>query len=397
MVNGAVRSGTQILPLAAVSLPGSGQARRQRSGNSGVKHISDLHLFSRTRPHLSQQIPLQKRCFPRNDAPMYTISALYHFTRFADPAALRGPLLSFAEQHGVKGSLLLASEGINGTIAGSDAGIKAMLGYIDALPGCRGFDHKESHAVDAPFGKMKVKLKKEIVTMGQPDVDPRASVGQYCNPEEWNALISSPDVAVIDTRNDYEVAIGTFDGAIDPMTRSFGEFPAWWEKNKERFHNKRIAMFCTGGIRCEKSTNFLMGQGVEEVFHLKGGILKYLEEMPQEKSKWDGECFVFDGRVSVGHGLVEGPHDLCHACRRPILPADKARAEFENGVSCHQCVEEYDEDRKERFRERQKQVELSRDKGEAHLGRDLKAARKKAAVQKALRAEMSRNGQPDAG
>ena len=156
-------------------------------------------------------------------------------------------------------------------------------------------------------------------------------------------------------------------------------------------------MFCTGGIRCEKSTNFLMGQGVEEVFHLKGGILKYLEEMPQEKSKWDGECFVFDGRVSVGHGLVEGPHDLCHACRRPILPEDKTRAEFENGVSCHQCIDEYDEARKERFRERQKQVELSRDKGEAHLGRDLKAARKKAAVQKALRAEMSRNGQPDAG
>ena len=200
---------------------------------------------------------------------------------------------------------------------------------------------------------MKVRLKKVIVTMGQPDVDPVSRVGNYVDPADWNALISAPDVAVIDTRNDYEVAIGTFEGAVDPETKSFGEFPEWWEKNKQRFHNKKIAMFCTGGIRCEKSTNYLLGQGVEDVYHLKGGILKYLEDVPKEDSKWDGECFVFDGRVSVGHGLEEGPHILCHACRRPIVPADCAHPAFEQGVSCHQCIDETTEDDKARFRERQ--------------------------------------------
>jgi len=195
--------------------------------------------------------------------------------------------------------------------------------------------------------------------MGQPDVDPTASVGHYVAPEDWNALISAPDVAVIDTRNDYEVAIGSFEGAVDPETRSFGEFPAWWRENAHRFHNKRIAMFCTGGIRCEKSTNFLIGEGVEEVYHLKGGILKYLEEMPAEDSLWNGECFVFDRRVSVGHGLQEGPHVLCHGCRRPLLPADLERPEYERGVSCHQCVDETSESDKARFRERQRQLDLA--------------------------------------
>ena len=215
---------------------------------------------------------------------------------------------------------------------------------------------------------MKVRLKKEIVTMGQPDVDPTAAVGRYVDPTEWNDLIASDDVAVIDTRNDYEVAIGTFEGAIDPETKSFGEFPAWWEANKDRFHNKRVAMFCTGGIRCEKSTNYLMSQGVEEVFHLKGGILKYLEEVPAQESSWNGECFVFDGRVSVGHGLQEGPHVLCHACRRPLLPEDTKRPDYEPGVSCHQCVDETSDDDKARFRERQKQIALAKARGERHLG-----------------------------
>jgi UPF0176 protein len=215
---------------------------------------------------------------------------------------------------------------------------------------------------------MKVRLKKEIVTMGQPDVDPTAHVGNYVEPEDWNELIRSPDVVTIDTRNDYEVAIGTFEGAVDPLTKSFREFPQWWEDNKERFHNKRVAMFCTGGIRCEKSTNFLLGQGVPEVYHLKGGILRYLEEMPAEDSTWQGECFVFDGRVSVGHGLKEGPHELCHACRRPILPEDMDRPEYEAGVSCHQCVDETSDADKARFRERQKQMQLARARGETHLG-----------------------------
>ena len=299
---------------------------------------------------------------------MYTVAALYHFTPFADPAALKGPLAAVCAAGDVMGTLLLAPEGINGTIAGPRAGIDAALAHIRALPGCANFEWKESEASVPPFNRMKVRIKREIVTMGQPDVDPTASVGNYVTPQDWNELIASPDVAVIDTRNDYEVAIGTFDGAIDPETKSFGEFPAWWEANKDRFHNKRIAMFCTGGIRCEKSTNFLLGQGVEDVYHLKGGILKYLEEVPQDESSWDGSCFVFDARVSVGHGLEEGPHLLCFACRRPLLPEDKARAGYEHGVSCHQCANETSEADKERFRERQKQIALAKERGEIHVG-----------------------------
>jgi UPF0176 protein len=299
---------------------------------------------------------------------MFTIAALYHFTRFDDTNVIRGPLLDLCKSRGISGTLLLAREGINGTIAGDRTSIDAVIAHIRALPGCADLIWKESSATEPPFHRMKVRLKREIVTMGKPDVDPTASVGHYVNPEDWNALITSPDVAVIDTRNDYEVAIGTFDGAIDPETKTFGEFPAWWEANKERFHNKRIAMFCTGGIRCEKSTNYLIGQGVEDVYHLKGGILKYLEEVPQDKSTWDGECFVFDSRVSVGHGLKEGPHQLCYACRKPILPADHNRPEFEEGVACHQCTDETSEIDKGRFRERQKQISLAKKRGTHHIG-----------------------------
>ncbi|WP_163847822.1 rhodanese-related sulfurtransferase [Pseudooceanicola aestuarii] len=300
---------------------------------------------------------------------MYHIAALYHFTRFSDPTALRGPLLAFCQARAVTGTLLLASEGVNGTIAGSEESIAAVLDYLRALPGCADLEWKISHAALQPFGRLKVRVKKEIVTMGQPDVDPRARVGHYVDPQDWNDLISAPDVAVIDTRNDYEVAIGTFDGAIDPGTASFRDFPAWWEANKSRFHNKRIAMFCTGGIRCEKSTNFLISQGVEDVFHLKGGILKYLEVVPKTDSTWQGECFVFDGRVSVGHGLAEGPHLLCHACRRPLLPEDQGHPAYEEGVACHHCAAESTDADKARFRERQRQIALARERGENHLGR----------------------------
>jgi UPF0176 protein len=287
---------------------------------------------------------------------MYTIAALYHFTRFDDPSTLKPTLLTCCTDNDIKGTLLLAREGINGTIAGSRVGIDAVIAHIRALPGCDTLEWKEATSADAPFGKMKVRLKKEIVKMGQPDVDPLAHVGNYVDPADWNDLIQSEDVAVIDTRNDYEVAIGTFQGAIDPETKSFGEFPAWWQENKDRFHNKRVAMFCTGGIRCEKSTNYLLSQGVEDVYHLKGGILKYLEETPAETSTWDGECFVFDNRVSVGHGLKPGPHDLCHGCRHPIVPADKNRPEYEAGVSCHNCFDVTSDSDKARFRERQKQM-----------------------------------------
>jgi UPF0176 protein len=298
---------------------------------------------------------------------MFTVAALYHFTRFDDPDALRAPLRDLCEERDVRGSLLIAAEGINGTIAGPRAGIDAVLAHIRALPGCADLEWKESTATEAPFARMKVRLKKEIVTMGVPGVDPKAKVGHYVRPEDWNALISAPDVAVIDTRNDYEIAIGTFEGAVDPETTTFREFPAWWQENKDRFHNKRIAMFCTGGIRCEKSTNYLIEQGVEEVYHLKGGILQYLEDVPEEDSLWHGECFVFDERVSVGHGLKEGPHLLCRACRRPLLPEDTKRPEYEKGVSCHQCLNEHSDADRARFRERQKQIELAKARGEHHL------------------------------
>ena len=302
---------------------------------------------------------------------MFTVCALYHFTRFEDPAALREPLLTVCRDNAITGTLLLAREGINGTVAGPENGINSLLTHLRALPGCADLEWKLSTAQDRPFPRMKVRLKKEIVTMGVPDVDPRARVGHYVQPTDWNALIQSPDVAVIDTRNDYEVAIGTFEGAVDPGTESFRDFPAWWEQNKDRFHNKRIAMFCTGGIRCEKSTNYLISQGVDDVYHLKGGILKYLEEVPEEQSTWQGECFVFDGRVSVGHGLREGPHLLCHACRHPILPEDRDRAEYEHGVSCHLCFDETSDEDKTRFRERQKQIRLAEARGERHLHADV--------------------------
>ncbi|MDO5630569.1 MAG: rhodanese-related sulfurtransferase [Paracoccus sp. (in: a-proteobacteria)] len=300
---------------------------------------------------------------------MLTVAALYHFTRFDDPAALHGPLLSECTSHGVRGTLLLAREGINGTIAGPAAGIAAVLDHIRALPGCDGLVWKESRADTMPFARMKVRLKREIVTMGQPDVDPTAAVGRYVAPGDWNTLISANDVVVIDTRNDYEYAIGSFARAIDPGTRSFRDFPAWWRANADQFAGKRVAMFCTGGIRCEKSTNFLLGEGVPEVFHLQGGILKYLEDVPESESLWHGDCFVFDQRVSLTHGLAQGAHDgLCHACRRPLSPGDRARPEYETGVQCHHCAGEYSDADRTRFRERQRQVELAEARGTTHLG-----------------------------
>lgn len=299
---------------------------------------------------------------------MLIVAALYHFTRFPEPAALRPGLLQVCAANGVKGSLLVAPEGINGTIAGSRAGIDAVLRAIRALPGCAGLEWKESPAETLPFGRMKVRLKREIVTMGQPEVDPRSRVGSYVTARDWNALVRDPQTVVIDTRNDYEVAIGTFHGAVNPGTRAFGEFPDWWQANRHRFAGKRIAMFCTGGIRCEKSTNYLLGQGVEQVCHLKGGILKYLEDMPESESLWHGQCFVFDDRVSVGHGLQPGGLTSCGACRRPVTPADQADPAYEAGVSCPACAAEYSPADRTRFRERQRQMQLAARRGSRHLG-----------------------------
>jgi UPF0176 protein len=299
---------------------------------------------------------------------MLIVAALYQFTRFPDPAALQPGLLEACQTNGVSGSLLLAPEGINGTIAGTRDGIDAVLATIRTLPGCKGLEWKESFAESTPFGRMKVKLKREIVTMGQPDVDPLARVGHYVMPRDWNALIADPGTVVIDTRNDYEVAIGTFQGAVDPGTKAFGEFPDWWQANREHFAGKRIAMFCTGGIRCEKSTNYLLGQGLNEVYHLKGGILKYLEEVAEGDSLWQGQCFVFDDRVSVGHGLQPGGLTACGACRRPVAETDKEHSDYEAGVCCPACVNEYSQSDRARFRERQHQLSLAASRGTRHMG-----------------------------
>jgi UPF0176 protein len=297
---------------------------------------------------------------------MLIVAALYRFARFPDPAALRQGLQEVCAARGVKGSLLLAPEGINGTIAGTRAGVDAVLASVRALPGCEGLEWKESFVDSMPFGRMKVRLKREIVTMGQPEVDPLAAVGTYVAPADWNALIRDPGTVVIDTRNDYEVAIGTFEGAVDPGTKAFGAFPDWWQANRDAFAGKQVAMFCTGGIRCEKATNYLIGQGVENVFHLKGGILKYLEEVPEAESLWQGQCFVFDERVSVGHGLRPGGLTACGACRRPVV--DLQHPAYEEGVCCAACTGEYSEADRARFRERQHQMTLAEKRGTRHLG-----------------------------
>ena len=295
----------------------------------------------------------------------HIVAALYHFAPLPDYADRQAPLQALCDEYGVCGILLLAEEGVNGTISGAREGIDAVLTHLRDIPGFAELEHKESHADDKPFLRMKVRLKKEIVTMGVPGVDPNALVGTYVVPEDWNDLISQDDVVVIDTRNDYEVMIGAFKGAVNPNTATFREFPEWF-RQFQRSHNKpKVAMYCTGGIRCEKSTAFAKSMGVDEVFHLKGGILKYLETIPKEESLWDGECFVFDRRVSVGHGLELGSYDCCGACRRPISEADKASPHFCKGISCPHCIDEFSDADRARFAERQRQLELARKRGEA--------------------------------
>lgn len=296
------------------------------------------------------------------------VAALYRFAVFNDPAELQGPLSSIASHHGVKGTLLLAREGINGTIAGTREGIDAVLAHIRKLPGCADIEHKESWALEMPFNRLKVRLKREIVSMGVEDIDPNQIVGTYVEPRDWNELISDPDTVVIDTRNDYEVSIGTFDGAIDPNTKSFREFPGWLNARHNELAGKKVAMFCTGGIRCEKATAFAKQAGVDEVYHLKGGILKYLELVPPQDSKWRGDCFVFDERVSVGHGLEPGDHQLCRACRMPLTREDLASEMYEEGVSCAHCHRDRSDEDRARFRQRQHQIMLAKARGEKHLG-----------------------------
>ena len=300
----------------------------------------------------------------------YLVTALYKFVLLEDYQKIQAPLKQFCLDNDIKGTVLLAKEGINGTVAGSKVSIEKFLVYLKSDARFADVMHKESWADKAPFQRMKVRLKKEIVALGDDSVDPTSTVGTYVLPEDWNAIISDPDITNIDTRNDYEVGIGTFKGALDPNTQTFKEFKDFVRNTLDPKKNKKVAMFCTGGIRCEKASSFMINEGFEEVYNLKGGILQYLEDVPKIESMWKGDCFVFDDRVSVTHGLELGGYTECHACRRPIKPEDVKSPEYEAGVACHSCVSITDDAFKTRMRERQKQIALANKRGEPHFSHE---------------------------
>jgi len=300
-----------------------------------------------------------------------TVSALYKFVTLDHFEGLREPLLNFMQQHNIRGTLLLAKEGINGTVSGRQEAIDALYAWFDQQPGLDNIAHKESYHQEMPFNRTKVKLKKEIVTLGVDGIDPKKIVGTYVKPQDWNALIAEDDVMVIDTRNDYEVQIGTFKHAINPKTTTFREFPSYVAEHLDPQKHTKIAMFCTGGIRCEKSTAYLKELGFNEVYHLEGGILKYLEEIPQSESLWEGECFVFDERVTVNHALEKGHYLQCHACRFPITEDDTHHPAYVQGISCHRCINKQTDDQKQRYMEREKQSQLAMARGETHIGGEM--------------------------
>lgn len=320
------------------------------------------------------------------------VAALYHFAPIPDPEAFRDAVHDVMDSQDVRGTILVASEGINGTVSGKREGVDTLLSFLRRQPGLESLEHKESYTDTCPFLRTKVRLKKEIVTLGIEGVDPNRTVGTYVDPENWNDLISRDDVVLIDTRNDYEVQVGTFKGSLNPETKSFREFPAYVKDNLDPARKPKVAMFCTGGIRCEKATSWLKDEGFEDVYHLKGGILNYLDKVDADESLWEGECFVFDGRVTVDHTLQPGQYDMCHACRMPISEADMASPLYEKGVSCPHCHDQLSEEDRERMKERQRQIELARERGEKHLGddaaallerrRQLKLARKEAQRQR---------------
>jgi len=299
---------------------------------------------------------------------MHAICALYKFTRLDDFETIQLPLKGFLDSLSVKGTLLLAREGINGTISGNQASLEKVLEYLQSDSRFLGLEYKFSYSKKTPFKRLKVKLKKEIVTMGLTEIDPTHSVGTYVKPKDWNKLINDPDVVLIDTRNNYEYEIGSFKGAVNPETETFREFPSFTKNSLEKYRNKKIAMFCTGGIRCEKSTAYLKSQGYKDVFHLQGGILKYLEEVNEDESLWEGECFVFDDRVAVKHNLEQGQYDQCHACRFPITKEDTMHPHYEKGASCPRCFGTKNSNQMSRYREREKQVQLAKKRGEEHIG-----------------------------
>ncbi len=298
----------------------------------------------------------------------YIVAAMYKFVSLPDYEALREPLLDVCRDADIKGTLLLAQEGINGTVSGTREGLDTLLAYLRSDERLVDLEHKESVHDSQPFLRMKVKLKCEIVTMGVPSVDPNRVVGTYVAPGDWNTLLDDPEVVLVDTRNDYEYAIGSFDGAIDPDIETFREFPAWVAENLDPDRNKKVAMFCTGGIRCEKASSYLLEQGFEAVYHLRGGILKYLEEVPEDETRWHGECFVFDERVAVDHQLQKGRYEQCFACRHPVSAEDMASPAYRKGVSCPHCIDRKSDAQRERFAERQRQMELARQRGEQHIG-----------------------------
>ncbi|MFQ3229813.1 rhodanese-related sulfurtransferase [Reinekea sp.] len=304
--------------------------------------------------------------------PQIVVSALYHFVKVEQPERLRAPLLDFLESHQIRGTLILAKEGINGTVSGTREAIDALYQWFANTPEFIDVKTKESFHDEQPFYRTKVKLKKEIVTMGVEDIDPKKVVGTYVKPTQWNELISDPEVVLVDTRNDYEFDIGTFEGALNPNTSSFREFPDYVKENLDPTKHKKVAMFCTGGIRCEKSTAYLKEQGFDEVYHLEGGILKYLEEVKEVESKWQGDCFVFDNRVAVGHELKVGEYELCHACRKPLSIEERQHESYVHGVSCHHCIGKVSDKQVARFKEREKQMRLAQERGELHLGTDAK-------------------------
>jgi UPF0176 protein len=317
---------------------------------------------------------------------MFTVCALYQFVRLDDFEEFRTPLRELMVKLEVKGTILLALEGLNGTICGSQASIDKVLQFLKDDGRFNNLEIKFSHSKDTPFKRLKVKLKKEIVTLGVSNIDPLSSVGTYVSPQDWNALISDPDVVLIDTRNNYEYEIGSFKGAINPSTETFREFPTYTKNNLEQYRGKKVAMFCTGGIRCEKSTAYLKSQGFDTVYHLHGGILKYLEEVDEGQSLWEGECFVFDDRVAVKHNLEQGQYDQCHACRYPITDEDKMHPHYEKGVSCPRCHGSRSESQISRYRERERQIQLAKARGEDHIGDNasqiiIAKAKKKAAKQ----------------
>jgi len=302
----------------------------------------------------------------------FLTAAFYKFVELPDFAERKPPLLAICAENGVLGNILLAEEGINGTIAGAPAGVKAVLAWLRSHTPFADLQHKEAYADHAPFYRMKVRLKREIVSMGVPEVHPGLMAGQYVKPQDWNRLLDDPDVVVVDVRNDYEVGIGSFEGALNPHTHSFTELPQWVQQasapGQPLCGKPKVAMFCTGGIRCEKSTALLRAQGFDEVYHLEGGILKYLETVPESESRWHGQCFVFDERVSVGHGLVPGDYELCRSCRHPLGEEDRASPHFVRGVSCARCHDSRSDAEKRSLLERERQVTLARERQQPHIG-----------------------------